>query len=84
MGVWMLSRHVQLLCDTMDHSLQGSSIHGIFQLSTGVGCHFLLRGNLLTLGWNLCLLCFLHSQAGSLPYSALKLYNITLDNCESF
>ena len=33
------------LCDPMDCSLPGSSIHGIFLgKSTGVGCHFLLQG----------------------------------------
>ena len=32
------------LCDPMDCSLSGSSIHGIFPgKSTGVGCHFLLQ-----------------------------------------
>ena len=30
--------------------------------NTGVGCHFLLQGNLLTQGLNLHLLCFLHGQ----------------------
>ena len=35
--------------------------------STGVGCHFLLQGIFLTQGSNLCLLHFLHWQAGSLP-----------------
>ena len=35
------------LSDPRDCSLQGSSIHGIFQAkSTGVGCHRLLRGNM--------------------------------------
>ena len=32
------------LSDPMDRSLPGSSAHGIFQASTGVGCHCLLRG----------------------------------------
>ena len=32
-----------------------------------VGCHFLLQGIFLTQGLNLCLLCLLHGQAGSLP-----------------
>ena len=33
------------LCNPMDCSLLGSSIHGIFpSKSTGVGCHFLLQG----------------------------------------
>ena len=41
------------LGDTMDYSLPGSSIHGIFPgKSTGVGCHFLLQGIFLTQGLN--------------------------------
>ena len=32
-----------------------------------MGCHFLLGGIFLTQGSNLCLLCFLHWQVGSLP-----------------
>ena len=35
--------------------------------NTGVGCHSLLQGIFPTSGWNLCLLCLLHWQAGSLP-----------------
>ena len=39
--------HVQLgptLCQPMDYSTPGSSIHGIFPCkNTGVGCHFLLQ-----------------------------------------
>ena len=31
------------LCDPMDCSLPGSSVHGIFQKNTGVDCHFLLQ-----------------------------------------
>ena len=35
------------LCDPMHCSLPGSSVHGIFPgKNTGVGCHFLLQGNL--------------------------------------
>ena len=34
--------------------------------NTGVGCHFLLQGIFPTQGSNLCLLCLLHWQAGSL------------------
>ena len=35
------------LCDLVDCSLQGSSVHGIFPCkNTGVGCRFLLQGNL--------------------------------------
>ena len=49
--------HVQL-CDLMDSSLPGSSVHGISQArkNTGVGCHFWLQGILLTQGLNPCLL----------------------------
>ena len=41
------------LCDLMDCSLPGSSVHGIFQENTGVGCHFLPQGIFLTQGSNL-------------------------------
>ena len=41
------------LCDSMDCSLLGSSVHGSFPgMSTGVGCHFLLQGNFPTQGLN--------------------------------
>ena len=41
------------LCDPMDCSLLGSSIHGIFQANnTGVGCHFLLQRIFPTQGSN--------------------------------
>ena len=56
------------LCDPMDRSLQGSSVHGILQPRiTGVDCHFLLQGIFPTEGSNPCLLYLLHWQAGSLP-----------------
>ena len=57
------------LCDPMDYSPPGSCVHGILQArtNTGVGCHFLLQGMLLTQGSNPCLLCLLHWQEGSLP-----------------
>ena len=35
--------------------------------NTGVSCHFLLQGILLTQGSNLCFLRLLHRQAGFLP-----------------
>ena len=35
---------VSLLCDPTDCSLPSSSLHGIFQARSGVGCHFLLQG----------------------------------------
>ena len=41
------------LCDPMDCSLPGSSLHGIFPgKAIGVGCHFLLQGIFLTWGWS--------------------------------
>ena len=50
------------LCDPMDCSLPGSSVHGILQgKNTGVGCHALLQGIFLTQGLNPWhLLCLLH------------------------
>ena len=45
------------LCNPMDYSLAGSSIHGIFPgKNIGVGCHFLLQEIFLTLELNLGLL----------------------------
>ena len=56
------------LCDPVDCSLPGSSVHGILQAwtleKTEVGFHALLQGIFLTQGLNLCLM---HWQAGSLP-----------------
>ena len=41
------------LCDAMDCSPPGSSVHGDFPgKSTGVGCHALLQGIFLTQGLN--------------------------------
>ena len=55
------------LCDPLDYSLPGSSVHGISQeKNTGVGCHFLFQGTFPTLGSNRHLL---HWQADSLPLS---------------
>ena len=54
------------LCDPVDCSLPGSSIHVIFQARI-LECHFLLQGIIPTQGWNLCLLYLLHWQADSLP-----------------
>ena len=55
------------LCDPTDCSLPGSSVHGILQARTGVGCHALLQGIFLTQGSNLCFLHLLRWQACSLP-----------------
>ena len=40
--------------------------------NTGVGYHAFFQGIFLTQGQNLCLLCLLHWQAGSLPLEPLR------------
>ena len=56
------------LCDPMDCSLPGSSVHGILQARiTGVGCHALLQEIVPTQGLNPRLLCLLHWWVDSLP-----------------
>ena len=63
------------LCDPMDNSPPGSSVHGVYPPArllcpwdspgenTGVGCHALPQGIFPTQGSNLPLLCLLHWQA---------------------
>ena len=41
------------LCDSMDRSPPGSSVHGILGKNTGVGSHFLLQGIFPTQALNL-------------------------------
>ena len=54
------------LCDPVDCSPPGSSVHGILQSkNTGVGCHALLQEIFQTQGKNPCLLHLLYWQAGS-------------------
>ena len=63
------------LCNPMDCSLPGSSVHGYSPgKNTGVGFHFLFQGIFPTQGLNLCLL---HWQADSLPQSSLGRPTIT-------
>ena len=58
------------LCNPMDCSPLGSSVHGNFPgKNTGLGWHALLQGIFLTQGSNPRLLCLLHWQVGSLPLS---------------
>ena len=42
---WFSHQVVSNTCDPMDHSPQGSSVHGISHPNTSVGCHFLLLGS---------------------------------------
>ena len=56
------------ICNPVDYSPPGSSVHGDSPgKNTGVGCHALLQGIFLTQGSNPRLLCLLHWQVGSLP-----------------
>ena len=56
------------LCDSVDCSLLGFSVHGDSPgKNTGVDCHDFLQGIFLTQGSNPCLLCLLHWQVGALP-----------------
>ena len=57
------------LCNPMNCSLPGSSVHEIDSLgkNTGVGCCALLQGIFQNEGLNLCLLCLLYWQVGSSP-----------------
>ena len=51
------------LCDPMDYSPLGSSVHGIFPgKNTRVGCHFLLQGIFPTQGSNPRFLSLLHCR----------------------
>ena len=55
------------LCDPMNCSPPGSSVHGDSPgKNTGMGCHDLLRGIFPTQGSNPNLLCLLHWQVDSL------------------
>ena len=59
------------LCNAMDRSPPGSSVHGILQAkikNIGVGCRALLQGIFSTQGWNWCLFCLLHWQVGVFFY----------------
>ena len=70
------------LCDHMDCSPVGSSVHGDSPgQNTGVGCHGLLQGIFPTQGRN-HLLSLLHCQAGSLPLAPsgkLQQYHLLID-----
>ena len=55
------------LCDPMDCSPPGSSVHGILQARVLENCHSLLQGIFATQGSNLWFLCLLQWQVGALP-----------------
>ena len=61
------------LCDSMDCSLPGPSIHGVFQATVLEWIAILLLwGIFLTQGSDSCLLCLLHWQADALPLCHLR------------
>ena len=65
------------LCDPMDCSLPGSSVHGIFPgKSTGVGCHCLLQKQLQTIHFCIHEDIFIH--LASLPEKAMAPHSSTL------
>ena len=58
-----VSKSCLTLCNPMDSSPPGSSVHGISHLeNTGVGCHFLFQGTFPTRGVNPHLLHLLHCR----------------------
>ena len=64
-------------CDPMDGSLPDSSDHGVSKAkNSGVGCHFLLQGIILTQESNLHLL---HCQADSSPWATREAQTLSLD-----
>ena len=54
-GVCLIAKWCLTLCNPMDCSLPGSSVHGISQAFLGVSCQFLLQGIFPTQGSNPCL-----------------------------
>ena len=54
--VVLVAKSCLTLCDPMDCNLPSSSVHGILQARTGMGCHFLLEGIFPTQELNLGLL----------------------------
>ena len=59
----LVAQSCPTLCDPMDCSLTGSSVHGDSQgMNTVMGCHALFQGIFLTQGSNLCLLWLLHCR----------------------
>ena len=73
---------VQLFVNPMECRLPGSSVHDSPGKNTGVGCHALFQGIFPNQGSNLCLLCLLHWQAGSLPLAPPKTLRTRI-SCEA-
>ena len=76
------------LCDRMNYSPSGSSVHGDSPgKNTGMGCHALFQ-QISTQGSNLIFLLLLHWQMGSLPLAppgksrSLNYYNQHICICQ--
>ena len=77
---WSVAQSCPTPCDPRDCTPPGSSVHGDSPgNNTGVGCHALLQEIFPTQGLNLCFLCLLHWQAGSLPLTPLGKPGNSLD-----
>ena len=61
------------LCNSVDCRPPGSCPWNSPGKDTGMGGCALLQGIFLTQGWNLCLLCLLHWEVGSLPLAHISL-----------
>ena len=71
LGLTLYAKLLQLcptLCDPIDYSLPGSSVHEDSPgKNTRVGCYAFVQGIFSSQGLNPSLLCLLYWQAGSLP-----------------
>ena len=71
LGAYLPAKSLQscpTLCNPVDHSPPGSSVHGDSPgKNAGMGCHAILPGIFPTQGSNPCLLRLLPWQVGSLP-----------------
>ena len=65
--MYMCAQSCPIFCNPIECSPSGSSVHGIFQASTRVGCYFLLKGIFPNQRLNPHLLHLLHWQTDSLP-----------------
>ena len=71
------------LCNPVDSSPPGSSVHGIFQSRIlNMGCHSLFQGIFLIQGLNCCLLHLLHWQVNFLTLRQLWKGRVPLNNLE--
>ena len=90
-SVCLVAQSCPALCDPMDYSPPGSSIHGDSPgKNTGVGCHALLQGiycinkkhtGICLLFSNMCILCHIHKI---LTFRRLSGLSVIIDNGDFF